>query len=97
MPCSFTALDKVRIEAALLFYPYDMREEHSPWELDLGFAVAKKKEADFRGKAACFARQGKDKIKNYGVVADSDPSMEYEECLAKAAAALAALEGSRGV
>ena len=29
-----------------------------------------------------------------GVVADSDPTLEYEECMNKAAAALAALEGA---
>jgi anthranilate synthase component 1 len=32
-----------------------------------------------------------------GVVADSDPGREYEECLAKAAAVLAAVEGARDV
>jgi aminomethyltransferase len=76
IPCSFNCIDMIRVEAALLFYPYDMREEHSPWELDLGFAVAKNKEADFRGKAACFARQGKERIKNFGVVAASDQAVE---------------------
>lgn len=78
MPCSFNCLDMLRVEAALLFYPYDMSEKHSPWELDLGFAVAKNKEADFRGKAACFASKGKEKIKNYGVAADSDQAVELE-------------------
>ena len=78
IPCSFNCLDMLRVEAALLFYPYDMNEKHSPWELDLGFAVAKNKEADFRGKAACFARKGNEKIKNFGVVADSDQAVELE-------------------
>ena len=78
IPCSFNCLDMLRVEAALLFYPYDMNEEHSPWELDLGFAVAKNKEADFRGKAACFASKGKEKIKNFGVVADSDQAVDLE-------------------
>jgi aminomethyltransferase len=76
IPCSFNCIDMIRVEAALLFYPYDMNESHSPWELDLGFAVAKNKEADFRGKDACFARQGKEEIKNFGVVADSDQAVE---------------------
>ena len=39
MPCSFTALDKVRIEAGLLFYGYDMTEANTPWEVGLGFTV----------------------------------------------------------
>ena len=77
LPCSFDCIDMIRVEAALLFYPYDMNEGHSPWELDLGFAIAKKKEADFRGKAACFASKGKEKIKNFGVVADSDQATEF--------------------
>lgn len=78
IPCSFNCLDMLRVEAALLFYPYDMSEKHSPWELDLGFAVARKKEADFRGKAACFASQGKEKIKNYGIAADTDQAVDLE-------------------
>ncbi len=49
MPCSFTALDKVRIEAALLFFGYDMTAEHTPWEVGLGFAVHRNK-GDFRGR-----------------------------------------------
>ena len=44
MPCSFTALDKVRIEAGLLFYGYDMTEANTPWEVGLGFAIAKAKD-----------------------------------------------------
>jgi|TARA_B110000046_G_scaffold175861_1_gene200905 aminomethyltransferase len=56
MPCSFTALDKVRIEAALLFYGYDMTDEHTPWEVGLGFTVNKNK-GDFRGKDAALASQ----------------------------------------
>jgi len=32
-----------------------------------------------------------------GIVADSDPASEYQECLSKAAAVLAAIEGSRAI
>jgi len=39
MPCSFASLDKVRIEAGLLFYGYDMTNDHTPWEVGLGFTV----------------------------------------------------------
>ena len=31
-PCSFSCLDKIRIEASLLFYPYDMSKD----ELSMG-------------------------------------------------------------
>ena len=78
MACSFNCIDMIRVEAALLFYPFDMNENHSPWELGLGFAVSKNKAADYRGKEACLALQGKDKIKNYGVVADSDEPMDFD-------------------
>jgi aminomethyltransferase len=63
MPCSFTALDKVRIEAGLLFYGYDMTENNTPWEVGLGFTVSKTK-GDFRGKEAVMAARGKEAINN---------------------------------
>lgn len=63
MPCSFTALDKVRIEAGLLFYGYDMTEANTPWEVGLGFTVSNNK-GDFRGKTASMAAKGKEAINN---------------------------------
>lgn len=68
MPCSFTCLDKIRVEAALLFYPYDMTKENTPWEVGLDWALSRKSE--YRGKDAVFAAQGKEKIKFAGIVAD---------------------------
>ncbi|NKB61818.1 MAG: aminomethyl transferase family protein [Gammaproteobacteria bacterium] len=53
LPCSFTALDKVRIEAGLLFFGYDMTDEYTPWEVGLGFTMSRKK-GEFRGKAKAF-------------------------------------------
>lgn len=66
MPCSFTALDKVRIEAGLLFYGYDMTTDHTPWEVGLGFTVAKSK-AGFRGHDALMKAKGNEKIINIGL------------------------------
>ncbi len=66
MPCSFTALDKVRIEAGLLFYGYDMSAEHTPWEVGLGFTVSRTK-GDFRGKAALMAAEHAPKLRNVGL------------------------------
>ncbi len=63
MPCSFTVLDKVRIEAGLLFYGYDMTEENTPWEVGLGFTISTTK-GDFRGKAAVLAARGNKKVCN---------------------------------
>ena len=78
MACSFNALDQNRVEAALLFYPFDINEEHSPWETGLGFAVSKKKKADYRGKAAAEDLIGKDKINVYGIVADCDTAVDAD-------------------
>jgi glycine cleavage system T protein (aminomethyltransferase) len=69
MPCSFDCLDKIRVEAALLFYPYDMTKEHTPWEVGLNWAVSKKK-GDFRGKDAVLASEGKERFHFAGIVAD---------------------------
>ncbi len=74
-PCSFTGLDKARVEAALLFYPYDMTAENTPWEVDFGWAVSRKK-GDFRGKEAVFAREGQDKIKLVGIEADHSDAVD---------------------
>jgi len=69
MPASFTALDKVRIEAGLLFYGYDMTEEHSPWEIGLGFSVNTDKPY-FRGKEAAIQSKGKERFTQAGLSID---------------------------
>ena len=69
MPCSFGALDKVRIEAGLLFFGYDMTAEHSPWEVGLGFSVSRKKD-DFRGKDCVFSLEGKERFLQAGIMMD---------------------------
>ncbi len=74
MPCSFTCLDKVRIEAALLFFGYDMTTEHTPWEVGLGWTVSKKK-SSFRGKEAVLASRGKERFKFAGLVIKHDDSL----------------------
>ena len=80
VPCSFTCLDKIRIEAALLFYPYDMTEANTPWEVTMGWSVSRKK-GDFRGKDAVFAREGQEKILMVGIVADHDDAVEADAAL----------------
>lgn len=80
MPCSFTALDKVRIEAALLFFGYDMTDAHSPWEVGLGFTVSRSK-SDFRGKEAVFALQGKERFLAAGIMANHDDTLSGGEKL----------------
>lgn len=80
MPCSFTALDKVRVEAALLFFGYDMNDDHSPWEVGLGFTVSRKK-GDFRGKDAVFGLEGKERFRLAGIVADHNDALAGGEKL----------------
>jgi aminomethyltransferase len=71
MACSLSGIDKFRVEAALLFYPYDMTKATTPWEVGFGWAVSRKK-GDFRGKEAVFAREGQDKIALVGIEAEHD-------------------------
>jgi aminomethyltransferase len=75
IPCSFDCLDKIRVEAALLFYPYDIHEEISPWEVNMGWAISRKK-GDFRGREATFALEGKNKLELVGLVIDHDEALE---------------------
>ena len=74
MPCSFAALDKVRVEAALLFFGYDMTDEHSPWEVGLGFTVSRKK-PDFRGREAAFGLEGNERFVLAGISAGHDDAL----------------------
>lgn len=80
MPCSFTALDKVRIEAGLLFYGYDMTTEHTPWEVGLGFTVAESK-SGYRGKDALLSAKSKNKVINVGLDIDYSDMVSGGEAL----------------
>ena len=80
MPCSFTSLDKARVEAALLFYGYDMTSEHYPWEVSLGWAVNPDK-GDYRGKQAVLAAKGQERFLFAGIVAELDDMLAGGEKL----------------
>ena len=80
MPCSFPCLDKIRVEAGLLFYPYDMTKEQTPWEVGLGWAVSTKG-GDFRGRDAVLAAKGKEKITVVGIDADHGEALAGGEKL----------------
>ncbi len=81
MACSFAALDKVRIEAALLFFGYDMNAEHSPWEVGLGFTVSRNK-APFRGQQAVMELEHKARFTAAGIVVNHSESLVGGETLA---------------
>ncbi len=78
IPGTITCLDMVRVEAGLFFYPYDMNENDTPWGIGLGFCVSKKKQEDYRGKAACMAAMGKETTTTVGVMIDGDTAAEFE-------------------
>ena len=82
MPCSFTSLDKVRVEATLLFYGYDMTTEHTPWEVGLGWTINRNKN-DFQGKEAVFASEGKERFKMVGLEIDHNDALAGGEKLKK--------------
>ncbi len=74
-PACFTALDLLRVESYLLFYPYDMSDMFpfadgsvgdSLWELGLDFTVSKGK-TGFRGADAHARLKGKERFKIFGV------------------------------
>ena len=76
----FTALDLLRVESYLLFYPFDMSEMwpyedgatgDTLWELGLDFTVSPNK-TGFRGADAHYRAKGKERIKIYGVKLASD-------------------------
>jgi aminomethyltransferase len=84
IPTAFTALDMLRVESYLLFYPFDNSEIYpfadqpsgdTLWELGLDFTVSPGK-AGFRGAAAHYLAQGKERFKIYGVELDADRPAE---------------------
>lgn len=82
MPCSFTALDKLRIEAGLLFYGYDMTADHTPWEVGLGFTINRHK-SGYRGHEAVMTAKGNERILNVCLTIDHDDMVNGGEVLSR--------------
>ena len=80
MAASFGALDKVRIEAALLFYGYDMTDGHHPGEVGLKWAISRSG-ADYRGKAAALAAMGNERFVGAGISIEHTEMVEGGETL----------------
>jgi aminomethyltransferase len=78
--CSFTCIDKIRVEAALLFYPYDMNESYSPWEVGFGWAIARHK-APYRGRDAALAKEAAARFALVGIVAEHTDAIEAKAAL----------------
>lgn len=78
-PGSFASLTSVRVEASLLFHPFDVNEDTTPWEVGLGFTIDKGK-GDFVGRDVVLAKEGKERFMTLGVSCPSDkPVFEGEE------------------
>lgn len=84
VPASFTALDWLRVESYLLFYPYDNSQMYpfadeppgdTLWELGLHFTVSPGK-TGFRGAEEHYRLKGKERFKIFGVLAETDKIME---------------------
>jgi aminomethyltransferase len=84
IPCAFTALDWLRTESYLLFYPYDNSEmypfENEPagdtlWELGLEFTVSPGK-TGFRGAEEHYRLKGKERFKIFGLLLEGSLAVE---------------------
>lgn len=89
IPCAFTALDMLRVESYLLFYPYDNSEmypfEDEPagdtlWELGLDFTVSKEK-TEFRGAYEHFRLKEKERFKIFGVLLEGNIAAQEGDTL----------------
>lgn len=67
MPVSWDCLDIVRVEGALLFFPFDMpHTDTTPWEVLMDWTVDLSK-PDFRGKEALIRRRGTERTHQAGL------------------------------
>lgn len=89
IPCAFTALDWLRVESYLLFYPYDNSQMYpfadqkagdTLWELGLDFTVSPGKQ-DFRGAGEHYRRQGQERFRIYGVLLDGHVAAQNGDSL----------------
>lgn len=80
VPAAFTALDALRVESYLLFYPFDNSQVYpfaqgpqgdTLWELGLDFTVSPNKQG-FRGAEAHYRAKGRERFKIFGVEVDAD-------------------------
>ncbi len=72
IPASWNSLDVARVEAGLLFYPFDMPEgDTTPWEVNMGWGVDLDKPGDYVGKAAVLMLRGRERVRHTGLVCGS--------------------------
>ncbi len=73
---SWACLDIVRVESALLFFPFDMPEgDTTPWEAGVDWTVDLKKPS-FRGRDALIRRRDQKRVVQAGIEIDYDKAIE---------------------
>ena len=73
---SWSCLDIVRMEGALLFFPFDMpKGDETPWEVGADWTVDLSK-PDFHGKAALERRKNEIRAANVGLEIDAHEAIE---------------------
>ncbi|MCJ8145294.1 aminomethyltransferase family protein [Ancylobacter sp. A5.8] len=76
IPVSWQSLDIVRVEGALLFFPYDMpKGDETPWEVGADWTVDLDKPS-FRGKEALVRRKGEQRVVQRGMEIDHHEQIE---------------------
>jgi aminomethyltransferase len=81
---SWNSLDLTRIEAALLFFPFEMPEgDTTPWEVNMGWGVDLDKKGDYIGKEVVLKLRGRERVKQVGLVCDSSSAVEAGAKLVK--------------
>lgn len=77
IPASWNSLDITRVEAALLFFPFEMPEGNtSPWEVNMAWGIDEDKAGDYIGKVAVLAAKGKERYKQAGMVCKAFTAMQ---------------------
>ena len=77
IPASWNSLELTRIEAALLFFPFEMPEgDTTPWEVNMGWGVDLEKKGDYIGKAAVIKLKGRERVRHVGLICRSASAME---------------------
>ncbi|GLK77158.1 aminomethyltransferase [Methylopila jiangsuensis] len=76
VPASWSCLDIVRVEGALLFFPFDMPQgDTTPWEVGADWTIDMSK-PDFHGKAALAEKKGKERVAQVGIEIDAHEAIE---------------------
>ena len=81
---SWDSLDLTRVEAGLLFFPFEMPEgDTTPWEANMGWGVDLDKKGDYIGKEALLMLQGRERVKHTGLICDSITAVDAGSKLVK--------------